>query len=107
VLDDAVCEYCAERDEMIISVDDPDYVNCQPPAHINCRCIWVYITDEERTGDEEEITPDWVSPSQEEKDQHRIFDIYHTDDLNSLVDAYGSKSDYLLHRIQRRIERLQ
>lgn len=86
------CPFCADKNGEIISVDNPDYVDCQPPVHPNCECIWVYITDQERTGNGEIIEETWNSPDDEDKLKFRMFDIYNAKDLDRLVDIFVSKS---------------
>lgn len=99
ILDDAVCDFCGERDGQIISVDSPEYDSCQPPAHGNCRCIYVYITSEERTGEGKEIEEDWTPVKEEDKLHFRVFEIENAKDLDSLAELYAKKDVRLLELI--------
>ena len=102
----AFIQYCKERDEMIVSVDNPDYVSCQPPAHGFCRCIWNYITDEERTGEGGQIQADWTSPTEEEREEHRIFEIGVINDIETLADMFGTRSVRFDRKLEKRIKEL-
>jgi len=106
ILDEKTCQYCKERDEMIVSVDNPDYVSCQPPAHGFCRCIWIYITDEERTGEGGQIQADWTSPTEEEREEHRIFEIGVINDIETLADMFGTRSVRFDRKLEKRIKEL-
>lgn len=57
VLDSKTCPLCSELDGQVIHVDDPDFDLFRPPAHNGCRCVWVYILDEE-----ENVEFDWKTP---------------------------------------------
>jgi len=58
-IDEASCELCSSLDGQIISRDDPQYDEEQPPVHINCRCILVGIGADEVGPDGDPIRPDW------------------------------------------------
>lgn len=93
ILDDGTCPFCEEMDTRIISVNDPQYVECQPPAHGGCRCIFVYITTEE-----ESVEPDWVPLDSEERIRFRIFDLYNTDDLDNYLEVLEKQSFNLFEK---------
>ncbi len=42
--DEATCDYCAPLDMKIVSTDELDSLD-QPPAHVNCRCTLIPISD--------------------------------------------------------------
>ncbi len=86
------CPFCAERNGQIVSINNPDYVDCQPPVHPNCECIWVYFTGKERTGDGNLIEEDWTPPADEDRLKFRMFDIYNAKDLDNLAEIFASKA---------------
>ncbi len=60
ILDRRTCPLCRELDGQIIDVENPDFDRFTPPIHSNCRCIWVYVHEEE-----ENVKIDWSTPSQD------------------------------------------
>ena len=70
VLDSKTCGYCTDLDSGVILVDNPLYGIQQPPAHENCRCVYVYITAEEAN-----LVEDWQEPSIEDIKQYKLYDI--------------------------------
>lgn len=44
VMDSKTSDVCAEHDQMIIDIDDPNLANFTPPCHPNCRSILTPIT---------------------------------------------------------------
>lgn len=90
---DNVCRYCQDRNGQIVSVDDPEYYSAQPPAHPFCRCIWVYITEEETSGDGQPIQTNWTPSTEEEKEKYREFDLKSIADVKMMADAYEHKME--------------
>ena len=48
ILDRRTCPLCKELDGMYVEVGSADHLEYTPPIHNKCRCIWVYIGDEDR-----------------------------------------------------------
>lgn len=48
VLDETVCDLCADLDEQVFDADDPRLNDFEPPLHAGCRCLLVYVTEQER-----------------------------------------------------------
>ncbi len=59
ILDDKVCDYCRNRDGLIINSTDPEYNLYMPPAHPRCRCHWVNIPSDAPFIPER----NWIKPS--------------------------------------------
>lgn len=55
LLDRSTCELCERLDEQVIAIENTDLARFTPPVHHNCRCVWVWITDEEL-----DFTPTWT-----------------------------------------------
>jgi len=47
IMDDKVCELCAELDGLIVPENSPVVEKYQTPIHYNCRCFWLPITKED------------------------------------------------------------
>lgn len=88
---DNVCRYCQDRNGQIVSVNDLEYYSAQPPVHPFCRCIWVYITEEETSGDGQPIQTNWTPSTEEEKERYREFDLNNMSDINLMADIYINK----------------
>ena len=58
-VDDA-CPLCQFLDGKVISINHPDFSRFMPPLHDGCRCIRVYILDEE-----DGVKFDWETPPAE------------------------------------------
>lgn len=101
ILDSSTCEYCSERDEQIISVDDPEYYEFQPPAHPYCRCIYIYITAEEQQINDTEaeaVQPTWESPPEEDKIRLRYFNLLKDgtaseEDIENMAGLFGERGE--------------
>jgi hypothetical protein len=48
ILDRRTCPLCKELDGMYVEVGSADHLEYTPPIHSKCRCIWVYIGDEDK-----------------------------------------------------------
>jgi hypothetical protein len=48
ILDRRTCPLCKELDGMYVEVGSADHLEYTPPIHSKCRCIWVYIGNEDR-----------------------------------------------------------
>lgn len=57
ILDSKTCPLCEELDNKTISADNPDFDIFRPPLHSHCRCILIYIGNN-NTGEEY----NWVTP---------------------------------------------
>jgi SPP1 gp7 family putative phage head morphogenesis protein len=57
ILDSKTCSLCEELDNKTISADNPDFDIFRPPLHSHCRCILIYIGNN-NTGEEY----NWVTP---------------------------------------------
>lgn len=57
ILDQRTCPLCEELDGKKISVDNPDFDVFRPPLHQNCRCLLIYIGNN-NTGE----VYDWETP---------------------------------------------
>lgn len=47
ILDKRTCPLCKELDSLYAEVGSPDHLEFTPPIHHRCRCIWVYIGNED------------------------------------------------------------
>lgn len=99
---DNVCRYCQDRNGQIVSVDDPEYYSAQPPAHPFCRCIWVYITEEETSGDGEQIQANWTPSTEEEKERYREFNLELLGDVEQIAAIYEHKMENYKEKLQDR-----
>jgi SPP1 gp7 family putative phage head morphogenesis protein len=57
ILDSKTCPLCEELDNKTISADNPDFDIFRPPLHSSCRCILIYLGNN-NTGEEY----NWVTP---------------------------------------------
>lgn len=87
ILDERTCDYCSNYDERIIFVDNPLYAVQQPPAHGNCRCIYIYITAEE-VGVEET----WPEPSIDEIAQYKLYNIETEEGQDYFAQYFGDRA---------------
>ena len=61
---DVTCDFCWDRDGMVIKTSDPDFTEFGPAeAHENCKCLWIYIDMPEPP----EIS--WVTPDSEDVEE--------------------------------------
>lgn len=67
VLDTHECDFCRGRDGMVIDVSNPDLAEYAPGnVHENCRCFWVYLTNDELPEDIKE----WRTPSKTDAERY-------------------------------------
>ncbi|MBW2600096.1 MAG: minor capsid protein [Deltaproteobacteria bacterium] len=67
VLDERTCALCEQLDGQVMDINDPDFDRFQPPQHISCRCLFVFIRSTERgfgTPEERREKINWKTPSE-------------------------------------------
>ncbi|NOS67905.1 MAG: hypothetical protein HOO67_06130, partial [Candidatus Peribacteraceae bacterium] len=60
ILDQKICQLCEFLDGKVLTLDNPAFDRFTPPVHNNCRCVWVFIRQEE-----ENVLITWEEPPSE------------------------------------------
>jgi SPP1 gp7 family putative phage head morphogenesis protein len=68
ILDDRTCPLCHSLDGMTLAADDPRIALWRPPFHDRCRCLQIFVGEEEIG-----FVPQWSDPGEELLRRHGRF----------------------------------